>query len=134
MVFLPPKHVAQVIFFQRVINTISLLILRNVLSALTSFTLFGCHPASFFRIWHGNKCTAVGHSCCGLTHILRILKTTTSVWGKENCIPDRGFLSYIPIHNSESQCTRLAEYSVVQRLLHCECLVKSAKVRMIQTS
>jgi hypothetical protein len=101
MVFLRPKHVAQVIFFQRGITTVSLLFLRNFLSTLTSHTLYGCHPASFFRIWHGNKCIAVAHSCCGLTHMLRILKTTTSVWGMENCVPDRVFLSYILIHNSD---------------------------------
>jgi len=66
MVLLPPKHVAQVIFFQRVISTVTLLLLRNFLSALTSHTLYVCHPASLFRIWRGNKCVAVGHSCCGL--------------------------------------------------------------------
>jgi hypothetical protein len=113
MVLLPPKHVAQVIFFQRVISTVSLLFLRNVLSALTSHTLYVCNPASFFKIWRGNKCVALGHSCCGLTHILRILKTTTSVWGKEKCVLVRVFLSYILTHNSDSQCTRLTEYSVV---------------------
>jgi hypothetical protein len=68
MVFLPPKHEAQVIFFQRVINTASLLFLRKVLLALTSHILYGFHPASFFRICHSNKCIAVGHSYCGLTH------------------------------------------------------------------
>jgi len=113
MVFIPPKHVAQVIILHLVINTASLLFLRKVLSALTSHNLYGCHPASFFTLWHGNKCIAVGHSCCGLTHILRILKTPTSVWGKENCFPDRGFLSYILNLNSDSQCTRLKEYSVL---------------------
>jgi len=113
MVLLPPKHVARVIFFQRVINRVSLLFLRKVLLALTSHILYGCHPASFFRMWHGNKCIAAGQSCCGLTHILRILKNTTSVWGKVKCVPDRGFLSYILIHNSDSQRTRLTEYSVV---------------------
>jgi len=73
MIFLPPKHVAQVIFFQRVINTVSLSFLRKVLSALNSQNLYGCHPASFFRIWHGNTRIAFGHNCCGLTHILRSL-------------------------------------------------------------
>ena len=79
--FLPPKHVAQVIFFQRIINKVSLLFVWKVLSSLTSYIVHDCHPASFFTIWHGNKCIAVGQSGCSLTHTLRILKTASSIWG-----------------------------------------------------
>jgi len=46
MVMLPPKHLAQVIFFQRVISTVTMLLLRNFFIS-TDLTHTVCSSSCF---------------------------------------------------------------------------------------